>query len=52
MGSQRVAMLLRGYFNGVDGCGAFEAKLDLRKEALVSFRREVGGAGILDARLV
>ena len=24
MGSQRVAMLLRGYYNGVDGCDTFE----------------------------
>ncbi len=24
MGSQRVAMLLRGFYNGVDGCGTFE----------------------------
>jgi predicted metalloprotease len=24
MGSQRVAMLLRGYYNDVDGCGTFE----------------------------
>ncbi len=24
MGSQRIAMLLRGFYNGVDGCGTFE----------------------------